>query len=204
MNYLQKKVNPPATTWKISNILTRNSSHWEYLNPMRNLKLLEKYQPPPPPPAIKKKKSQSTRKRKNITPCKSFNHPKIASTIMKKPQTPHLKSSQFLKKPYNSIGKIFNSFEVTRPIKPSPHEKISIPEKLTPFRKLQSCYIHVKIEINLRENIPPPPRNLSNPLNKLNTTEIIPTPPEKISNTSESISTPPKKFKPLPEKSQPH
>ena len=48
MNYLQKKVNPPATTWKISNILTRNSSHWEYLNPMRNLKLLEKYQPPPP------------------------------------------------------------------------------------------------------------------------------------------------------------
>ena len=118
---------------------------------------------------------------------------------MKKPQTPHLKSSQFLKKPYNSIGKIFNSFEVTRPIKPSPHEKISIPEKLTPFRKLQSCYIHVKIEINLPENISPPPRNLSNPLNKLNTTEIIPTPPEKISNTSESISTPRKKFKPLPE-----
>ena len=123
---------------------------------MRNLKLLEKYQPPPP--AIKKRKSQSTRKRKNITPCKSFNHPKIASTIMKKPQTPHLKSSQFLKKPYNSIGKIFNSFEVTRPIKPSPHEKISIPEKLTPFRKLQSCYIHVKIEINLPENISPPPQ----------------------------------------------
>ena len=57
---------------------------------MRNLKLLEKYQPPPPPPAIKKRKSQSTRKRKNITPCKSFNHPKIASTIMKKPQTPPL------------------------------------------------------------------------------------------------------------------
>ena len=61
----------------------------------------------------------------------------------------------------------------------------------------------MKIEINLPENISPP-RNLSNPLYKLNTTEIIPTPPEKISNTSESISTPPKKFKPLPEKSQPH
>ena len=43
-----KKVNPPATTWKISNTLTRNSSHWDYLNSMRNLKLLEKYQPPPP------------------------------------------------------------------------------------------------------------------------------------------------------------
>ena len=57
----------------------------------------------------------------------------------------------------------------------------------------------MKIEINLPENISPP-RNLPNPLNKLNTTEIIPTPPEKISNTSESISTPPKIFKPLPEK----
>ena len=55
MNYLQKKVNPPSHHLKISNILTRNSSHWEYLNPMRNLKLLEKYQPPPPPPSKKKK-----------------------------------------------------------------------------------------------------------------------------------------------------
>ena len=37
------------------------------------------------------------------------------------------------------------------------------------------------MEINHPENIsPPPPRNLSNPLNKLNTTEIIPTPPEKF------------------------
>ena len=51
--------------------------------------------------------------------------------------------------------------------------------------------MHMKIEINHPENIPPP-RNLSNPLNKLNTTEIIPTPPEKIPYTSESISTPPK------------
>ena len=37
----------------------------------------------------------------------------------------------------------------------------------------------MKIEINHPENIPPPPRNLANPLNKLNTTEIIPTPPKK-------------------------
>ena len=52
----EKKVTPPpATTRKILNTLTRNSSHWEYLNPMRNLKLLEKYQPPPPPPSKKKK-----------------------------------------------------------------------------------------------------------------------------------------------------
>ena len=109
---------------------------------MRNLKLLEKYQPNPPPPVIqKKRKSQSTRKRKNITPRKSFNHPKIASTVMKKPQTPYLKILNFSKNP-NSIGKVFNSFEVTRPIKPSPHEKISIPENLTPFRKIQSSHAH--------------------------------------------------------------
>ena len=157
---------------------------------MRNLKLLEKYQPNPPP-AIKKRKSQSTKK--NITPRKSFNHSKIASTFMKKPQTPYLKILNFSKKP-NSIGKLFNSFEVTRPIKPSPHEKISIPENLTPFRKLQSSHMHMKIEINHPENISPTPRYLSNPLNKLNTTEMIPTRPEKIPNTSESISTPPKKI----------
>ena len=46
----------------------------------------------------------------------------------------------------------------------------------------------MKIEINHPENISPTPRNLSNPLNKLNTTEMIPTRPEKIPNTSESIS----------------
>ena len=49
----RKKVTPPATTWKISNTLTRSSRHWEYLNLMRNLKLLEKYQPNPPPPSKK-------------------------------------------------------------------------------------------------------------------------------------------------------
>ena len=107
---------------------------------MRNFKLLEKYQPPPPRHQ-KKRKSQSTRKRTNITPRKSFNYPKIVSTIMKMPQTPHLKILNFSTNP-NSIGKNFNSFEVTRPIKPSPHEKISIPKKLTPFRKLQFSHAH--------------------------------------------------------------
>ena len=64
--------------------------------------------------------------------------------------------------------------------------------------------MHMKIEINHPENIsiPPPKKNLLNPLNKLNTSEIIPAPLEKITNTSESISTPSKKFKPLQEKSQ--
>ena len=55
--------------------------------------------------------------------------------------------------------------------------------------------MHMKIEINHPEKSLPP-RNLSNPLNKLNTTEIIPTPHEKILNTSESISTPPKNLSP--------
>ena len=56
----------------------------------------------------------------------------------------------------------------------------------------------MKIEIKHPENIcpPPPPRNLSNPLNKLNTTQIIPTPSEKIPNTSESISTTPQNLNP--------
>ena len=55
----------------------------------------------------------------------------------------------------------------------------------------------MKIEINHPENISiPPKKNLSNPLNKLNTSEIIPAPPEKITNTSESISTPPKNLNP--------
>ena len=95
------------------------------------------------PPAIKKNKISiyKKNKRKNITPRKSFNHPKIASTFMKKPQTPYLKILIFSKNP-NSSGKVFNSFEVTRPIKPSPHEKISIPENLTPFRNLQSSHAH--------------------------------------------------------------
>ena len=152
----QKKVNPPATTWKISNILTRNSSHWEYLNPMRNLKLLEKYQPPPPPPPSKTKNLNLQENEKTSLLVKVSTTLKLPQLLWKSLKPPTWKVLNISKSP-NSIGKIFNSFEVTRPIKPSPYEKISIPENLTPFRKLQSCYIHVKIEINLPENISPPP-----------------------------------------------
>ena len=60
---------------------------------------------------------------------------------MEKPQTPYLNILNF-SKITNSIGKVFNSFDVTRPIEPSPHEKISIPENLTPFRKLQFSHAH--------------------------------------------------------------
>ena len=103
----------------------------------------------------------------------------------------------FSKNP-NPIGKIFNSFEVTRSIKPSPHEKILIPENLTPFRNF-NLPMHMKIEINHPENIstpPPPPQKSFKSPEQLNTTEIIPNPPENIPNTSESISTPPKNLNP--------
>ena len=142
LKYLQKKIPPPPGHH------LKNLEHPDKklkllgITPMRNLKLLEKYQPSLPPAIKKRRKSQPTRKRKNITSRKNFNHPKIASTIMKKPQTPaHLKILNFSKNP-NSIGKVFNSFEVTPSIKPSPHEKIPIPENLTPFRKLQSSHAH--------------------------------------------------------------
>ena len=124
---------------------------------MRNLKLLEKHQPPPPSiPLSKKRKSQSSRKRKSITPRKSFNHPKIASTIMKKPQSPHLKIPNFSKN-LNCIGKVFNSFEVTRPIKPSPMRKSQF-LKIEPPLESFNLPMHMKIEINHPEYISPPPQ----------------------------------------------
>ena len=111
---------------------------------------------------------------------------------MKKPQTPHLKIFNFSKKP----------FEVTRPIKPSPYEKISIPENLTPFSF--NLPMNMKIEINHPENIlPPPPRNLSNPLNN-STPRKSSQPLPKTSQTLPKASPPlQKKIKFLPEKSQP-
>ena len=140
LNYRQKKVNPLATTWKISNILTRNSSHWEYLNSMRNLKLLKKYQPPHP--AIKKKENLNLQENKKTSLLvKVSTTLKLPQPLWKSLKPPTWKILNFSKNP-NSIGKIFNSFEVTRPINPSLHEKISNPENLTPFRKLQSFYAH--------------------------------------------------------------
>ena len=65
--------------------------------PKKTLNYLQKKVNPPCSHHLKNLHLQENEK--NITPCKSFNHPKIASTIMKKPQTPHLKNFQFLKKP---------------------------------------------------------------------------------------------------------
>ena len=124
----------------MSNILTRNSSHWEYLNPMRNLKLLEKYQPPLP---RHQKKENLNLQENEKTPLlvKVSTTLKLPQPLWKSLKPPIWKILNFSKK-HNSIGKIFNSFQVIRPIKPSPHEKISIPENLTPFKKLQSSYSH--------------------------------------------------------------
>ena len=187
------------TSWQETQVTGNILIPWETLSFWKNISL------PPHPPPSKTENLNLQENEKTSLLVKVSTTLKLPQLLWKSLKPPTWKVLNISKSP-NSIGKIFNSFEVTRPIKPSPYEKISIPENLTPFRKLriQSCYIHVKIEINLPENISPPPRNLPNPLNKLNTTEIIPTPPEKISNTSESISTPPKIFKPLPEKSQPH
>ena len=79
-----------------------------------------------------------------------------------------------------------------------------MPENLTPFRKLQSSAISDYIEINHPENIsttPPPQKSFKSP-EQTQHHGNNPKPPEKIPNTSESISTHPKKFKTLPEKSQ--
>ena len=105
---------------------------------MRNLKLLEKYQPHPPP-AIKEKENLSLQENEktSLDPRKSFNHPKIASAIMKKTQTPHLKILNFSKHP-NSIGKFFNSFEVTRPINPSRKNLNPSPKNRNPSRKMST------------------------------------------------------------------
>ena len=135
----RKKVNPPATTWKISNILTRNSSHWEYLNPMRNLKLLKNISLPTPP--SKKENLNLQENEKTSLLVKVSTTLKLPQPLWKSLKPPTWKILNFSKNP-NSIGKMFNSFEVTRPIKPSLHEKISSPENLTPFRKLQSFYAH--------------------------------------------------------------
>ena len=138
----RKKVNPPATTWKISNTLTRISSHREYLNPMRNLKLLENISLPPS--HHKKENLNLQENEKTSLLVKVSTTLKLPQPLWKilKPSPPPLKILNFSKNP-NFIGKIFNSFEVTRSIKPSPHEKILIPENLTrPFRKLQSSHAH--------------------------------------------------------------
>ena len=70
-----------------------------YLNPMRNLKLLEKYQPSPPPPAIKEIENLSRQENEKTS------LPLKVSTTLKLPQpyekasNPLLEKSQFLKKP---------------------------------------------------------------------------------------------------------
>ena len=92
------------------------------------------------------------------------------------------------------------------PLKPFPSEKISIPENLTPFRKLQSSHAHTEIipippekSQTLPKASPPLPKNL-NP--SRNFPEKLPLPKNSITIT-ETISNTRTKSQPLPEKSQP-
>ena len=75
------------TPWQETQVPGNILIPWETLIFWKNVSL-------PPPPAIKKKYLNLQENEKTS----SFNHPKIALTIMKKPQTPHLKNSQCLKK----------------------------------------------------------------------------------------------------------
>ena len=61
LQFPEKKLTPRGHHLK--NLEHPDSSHWEYLNPIRNLKLLERYQPPSPP-AIKTKKISIYKKTK--------------------------------------------------------------------------------------------------------------------------------------------
>ena len=128
---------------------------------------------------------------------------------MKKPQTPHLKILNFSTNP-NSIGKIFNSFEVTRPIKPSPipsrkistpcekfsipPEEISTPYPLPPTKIFSTLIVNV---FTLPENFTcNHPENLSKPLNNSQPPGIFLNPSEiphtlKISQPSQYFLTPP-------------
>ena len=84
----------------------------------------------------------------------------------------------------------------------APLEKV-----LTPLKKSQPLLESFNLPMHLKkfyhpETISPPsPGNLSIPLTKLNITEIIPNPPEKIS-PSKTFQPLQKQFKHIPEKSQ--
>ena len=67
LNYLQKKSYPPPGHH------LKNLKHPDkklkalgYLNPLRNLKLLKKYQPPPPPPSKKENLNLQKNEKKSL------------------------------------------------------------------------------------------------------------------------------------------
>ena len=115
---------PPATNWKISNTWQITQVTGNILIPRETLSFWKNISLPPP--AIKKKISTTL---------------KLPQPLWKSLKPPTWKFSISQRNP-NFTGKVVKSFEVTRPNKPSPHEKIPIPENLTPFRKLQSSHAH--------------------------------------------------------------
>ena len=174
---------------------------------MRNLKLIEKYLPSPPTPSKKENLNLQENEKTSLL-IKVSTTSKLPQPLWKSLKPPTWKIRNFSKNP-NSIGKIFNSFEVTRPIKPSPpHEKISIPKNLTPFRKLQSSH-DIKTKIKHPENISPPkkksfksPEQTQHHENNLNLPEKLFLLKNSIIIT-ETISNTRTKSQPLLEKSQP-
>ena len=81
---------------------------------------------------------------------------------MKKTQTPHLKILNFSKNP-NSIGKLFNSFEVTRPINPSRKNLNPSQKNRNPSRKnVNSSRKNVNLS---RKNVNPASRIIPYPKN---------------------------------------
>ena len=137
---------------------------------------------------------QSTRKRKNITPRKSFNYPKIASTIMKKSQTPYLKIFNFSNNP-NSIGKFFNSFEETRPINPS--RKNLNPSQINRNPSRKNVNPSRKNVNPSRKNVNPASRIIPYPKNSQPHPKKYQPDPQKIANPSRKNVTSTEKMSPL-------
>ena len=139
LNYLQKKVNPPPPTkksrtpWQETQVTGNILIAWETLSFWQNISL--------PPHHQKKKNLNLQENEKTSLLVKVSTTLKLPQPLWKSLKPPTWKILNFSKNP-NSIGNFFNSFKVTRPIKPSPHEKISISETLTHFRKLQSSRAH--------------------------------------------------------------
>ena len=135
----EKKLTPQPlpeksrTSWQETQVTGNIWIPWETLSFWKIIR--------PPPRHQKKENINLQENEKTSLLVKVSTTLKLPQPLWKSLKPPTWKIINFSKNPI-SIGKIFNSFKATRPIKPSPHEKISIPENLTPFRKLQSFYAH--------------------------------------------------------------
>ena len=138
----RKKITPPPppeksrTPWQETQV-TRN-----ILIPWETLSFWKISAFPPPPP--KKRKSESQENEITSLLVKVSTTLKLPQPLWKSLKTPTCKIFNFSKNP-NSIGKIFNSFEVTRPMPIMLGLRESQVLKLNSFRKLQSSHAHENI-----------------------------------------------------------